>query len=167
VRPTSDKVRQAVFNMLASRGLPGDVVAADLFCGTGALGIEAISRGAAHCVFMDRARDSLALCRKNLAGLGVGADRFTLLQGDARTLPGLPDLSAKIALAFLDPPYGKGLVEPALHNLRASGSTENAFMAVIETAAGEPVSLPEGSITEAAKIYGETRIILATVSRLS
>lgn len=74
IRPTSDKVRGAIFNMLASRGALEGAVVLDAFCGTGALGLEALSRGAEHCMFIDKSRTSLALTRENANVFGVGAE---------------------------------------------------------------------------------------------
>ncbi|NCC22080.1 MAG: 16S rRNA (guanine(966)-N(2))-methyltransferase RsmD [Alphaproteobacteria bacterium] len=162
VRPTSDKVRQAIFNVLASRGLPEQIVVADLFCGTGALGLEALSRGASHCLFVDKSRESLALCRKNVEALGLGADRVTLMQGDARKLPSLPESVRRADLVFLDPPYRKGLVEPALEALMDAGWVEKKFWAVVEIASDEPVPAIAGEI-DADKTYGDTRVLLVKI----
>lgn len=162
VRPTSDKVRQAVFNVLASRGLPEQIVVADLFCGTGALGLEALSRGASHCLFMDKARDSLALCRKNIETLSLGADRVTLMQADARKLPPLPESVCKAELVFLDPPYRKGLIEPALAALVSAGWVEKEFWAVVEISSDEQVPAIAGEI-DADKTYGDTRVLLVKI----
>lgn len=101
-RPTTDKVRQAVFNALGSLEVVEGARVLDLFAGTGAMGIEALSRGAAHCVFVERDRDALAVLKKNIAALGL-ADRATVLAVDALSAaarqPG-------IDLLIADPPYG-------------------------------------------------------------
>src|SRR5579871_5952285 len=81
VRPTSDKVRQAIFNILLAHGLPRRAVVLDGFCGTGALGLEALSRGAAHATFIDKSRESLAFCRRNIAAVKA-QEQCTILQGD-------------------------------------------------------------------------------------
>jgi 16S rRNA (guanine966-N2)-methyltransferase len=162
VRPTSEKVRQAIFNMLASRGLPEGCVVADIFCGTGALGLEALSRGAAQCTFLDKSRASLALCARNIEACGLSEDRTRTVQGDARKLPVLPAGADKAALVFIDPPYRKNLVLPALQGLIAAGWTADPFTAVIEMSADEPVPTLPGSV-RADKIYGDTRVILADI----
>ena len=124
VRPTSDRVRESVFNVLA-HGLAdwhGEIAGAsvvDLFCGTGALGLEALSRGADHVTLIDRAGAVLAVARKN-AALGIeAAKRVTLLKMDASQLAPPPRAAAApCALAFLDAPYGAGLTVPALGSLK-------------------------------------------------
>lgn len=101
-RPTTDKVRQAVFNALGSLDVVDGARVLDLFAGTGAMGIEALSRGAAHCVFVERDRDALVILKKNIAALGL-ADRSTVLAIDATTAASRqPDIDLIIA----DPPYG-------------------------------------------------------------
>lgn len=99
-RPTTDKVREAVFNALGSLDLLVDARVADLFAGSGALGIEALSRGAHHCTFVERDRGALAVLRANLAELGI-EDRSTVVQGDAMTRAGELDVD----LVLADPPY--------------------------------------------------------------
>jgi 16S rRNA (guanine966-N2)-methyltransferase len=99
-RPTTDQVREAVFNALVSRDLIRDARVADLFAGTGALGIEALSRGADHCTFVERDRDVVRVLRSNIERLGLEA-RSRVIAGDA--LSQAPALDADIVLA--DPPY--------------------------------------------------------------
>ncbi len=112
LRPTSDRVRESLFNVL-SGGRFGDPITGarvlDLFAGTGALGFEALSRGANHASFVDSGRKALGLIRAN--GKTLGAD-FDVLPVDATRLP--PSSGAACDLVFLDPPYGKGLGEKAL-----------------------------------------------------
>jgi 16S rRNA (guanine966-N2)-methyltransferase len=100
-RPTTDKVREAVFNALGSLDLLRDAVVADLFAGSGALGIEALSRGAAEAIFVERDRSVLRTLRDNLAALGL-EDRAKVVQGDV--LVAVRSISADLILA--DPPYG-------------------------------------------------------------
>ena len=109
VRPTSDKVRQALFNMLNSRGLVRDAVVLDAFCGTGALGLEALSQGAARAIFIDKAKSSTDLCHQNIETLNVGDQSCVLLQDSAK-IKLRPDGIPHVELVFLDPPYRKGLV---------------------------------------------------------
>jgi 16S rRNA (guanine966-N2)-methyltransferase len=99
-RPTTDKVREAVFNALGSLDLIRDAVVADLYAGSGALGIEALSRGAAHCTFVERDRTALRTLRSNLAELGLDG-RHKVIAGDAMVMTKAID--ADIVLA--DPPY--------------------------------------------------------------
>jgi 16S rRNA (guanine966-N2)-methyltransferase len=100
-RPTTDKVREATFNSLASMGLLDGALVVDLFAGSGALGIEALSRGAARCTFVERDRSALAVLRENLATLGL-EDRGTVVASDV--LAWLP-AARHIDLALVDPPY--------------------------------------------------------------
>lgn len=100
-RPTTDKVRQAVFNSLDSAGLVDGAAVADLYAGSGALGIEALSRGAATCVFVERDRAALLALRANIASLGI-TDRVTVVTSDVTAW--VPALRG-IDLALVDPPY--------------------------------------------------------------
>jgi 16S rRNA (guanine966-N2)-methyltransferase len=99
-RPTTDKVREAVFNALGSIDLVRDAGVADLFAGSGALGIEALSRGAAHCTFVERDRQALRILRENLDRLGL-SDRSTIVAGDAVARAHALDVD----LVLADPPY--------------------------------------------------------------
>src|SRR3954464_15593304 len=110
-RPTADRAREAIFSMLASRlGSFEGLRVVDLFAGSGALGLEALSRGAAHCVFVDKDRAAVDAIRANIATLGASGD---VVPGGAEhaRVPGPLDL------AFLDPPYGSGLAASALQRL--------------------------------------------------
>jgi 16S rRNA (guanine966-N2)-methyltransferase len=98
-RPTTDKVREAVFNALVSLDLVNDARVADLFAGSGALGIEALSRGAAHCTFVERDRTALRTLRDNIEHLGIG-DRARVVAGDAMAVA-----SGDFDLVLADPPY--------------------------------------------------------------
>jgi 16S rRNA (guanine966-N2)-methyltransferase len=99
-RPTTDKVREAVFNALGSLDLVRDAAVADLFAGTGAVGIEALSRGAAHCTFVERDRRALAVLRDNVHALELG-DRSKVVAGDAMVMVSGLDVD----IVFADPPY--------------------------------------------------------------
>src|SRR6266571_3100128 len=116
VRPTSDRAREALFNILshgnfAASGLPfADKPVLDAFAGTGAFGLEALSRGARAAAFIESSREALAALRRNIAALGE-ADRAHIVAGDA-TRP--PRAVLSCAVAFLDPPYHSGLAAPAL-----------------------------------------------------
>ena len=148
-RPTSDRAREAVFSMLASRlGSFEGLRVADLFAGSGALGLEALSRGAAHCVFVDNDRAAVEAIRANLAALGAAGDVVPGSAEHAR-VPGLLDL------AFLDPPYGSGLAAAALQRLPLAPGG----LASVETQRGEAVAA-EGYEEEAVRTYGKARITL-------
>jgi 16S rRNA (guanine966-N2)-methyltransferase len=148
-RPTSDRAREAVFSMLASRiGSFEGLRVADLFAGSGALGLEALSRGAAHCVFIDRDRAAVEAIRANLAALGA----------DGEVLPGSAEharIPGPLNLVFLDPPYGSGLAAPVLERLPLAPGG----LASVETARGEAVA-GEGYEEEAVRLYGRARITL-------
>lgn len=105
VRPTSDKVKEAIFNIIAN--FYYDEVVIDLFAGTGNFGIEAISRGARHCYFGDKSRDSLALIRENISKCRV-QDKSTIIAGDYEMV--LKRIPEKAQIIFLDPPYKDGLM---------------------------------------------------------
>lgn len=116
LRPTPDRVRESLFSMLTHRGAIGNAQVLDLFAGTGALGFEALSRGAAHAVFVENGRVGQRLVADNMTRLGA-RDQAQLLRADA-TRPGAW-AGARFDLVFLDPPYGKGLGELALGAVRA------------------------------------------------
>lgn len=158
IRPTADKVRQAVFNILNARGLVRDALVLDAFCGTGALGIEALSHGAARAIFMDQSKKAVELCRKNLAAMKL-ADRAQVFHADA-VKPGAPPPEAGGAtLVFLDPPYRKNLVPLAFAPLREKGWIAAQATLVIECGAGEDVT-PPGVEILSEKRYGDTRILV-------
>lgn len=160
VRPTADKVRQAVFNILAHAdfavALEGARVA-DLFAGTGAMGIEALSRGAAFCLFVDDAAESRALIRENvemlnLTGVSKIWRRDATQLGDMAAGAGGP-----FELVILDPPYHKGLIEPALASLLSGGWLAASAVVVAETAEDETV-VGNGYTRVDERSYGETRV---------
>jgi 16S rRNA (guanine966-N2)-methyltransferase len=158
VRPTSDKVRQAIFNVLAHSDTAADFAldgarVIDLFSGTGALGIEALSRGASFCVFIDTDAASRALVRRNVETLGLtGVTK--IWRRDATAL-GLCE-SPPSALAFLDPPYRQGLLAPALQSLHEGHWLTKDAIAVIESAQDEEIAIPDVYAVEDERLYGET-----------
>ncbi|MBU1176127.1 MAG: 16S rRNA (guanine(966)-N(2))-methyltransferase RsmD, partial [Alphaproteobacteria bacterium] len=121
IRPTADRVRESVFNMLASRLGPdlGGARVLDLFAGTGALGLEALSRGASFAMFVDSGIAARALIRDHIETFGLGGTT-RLLKRDATSL-GPIERFKPFDLVFLDPPYGKGLGEKALASARDGG----------------------------------------------
>jgi len=160
VRPTSDKVRQAIFNILRHQdfGLTTEGASvADLFAGTGALGIEAISQGAAFCLFVEDAAESRALIQRNIEDLGL-TGITKLWRRDATKLGPMTSASGgPFDLVFLDPPYRKDLVAPALASLRNGGWLAQKAVIVMETANDEKIA-PENFDILDARIYGETRV---------
>jgi 16S rRNA (guanine966-N2)-methyltransferase len=161
VRPTSDKVRQAIFNILEHRdfGFPFRLEGArviDLFAGTGAMGLEALSRGAKYCLFVDDSAESRALIRANVESFGLtGATK--IWRRDAGALGALDTLSP-FDLAFLDPPYRKGLLRPALESLRDGGWLAKPALVVAEAAENENVPSTDGYESFDERVYGETRV---------
>src|SRR5579862_5181206 len=156
VRPTSDRAREALFNILshgnfAASGLPfaGRPVL-DAFAGTGAFGLEALSRGASKAVFIEIEREALAALRRNVGALGE-ADRAHIVAGDA-TRP--PRAGFACALAFLDPPYRSGLAAASLVALAAAGWLMRDALIVIEVAAREDFPLAPGFSLIDQRIYG-------------
>jgi 16S rRNA (guanine966-N2)-methyltransferase len=156
-RPTADRVRQALFDMLlhapwGGREVMEGVRVLDAFAGTGALGLEALSRGAAHATFMERDRAALAALRANIAACGA-ADRATVLAADA-TRP--PRAEAPCGLVFFDPPYGEGLAPRALVALRDAGWIAPGALIVAETGVDEV--LGEAAAFLASRVHGAARI---------
>ena len=159
LRPTSDRVRESVFNILA-HGIPDFTLEGarviDLFAGTGALGLEAISRGAAYCLFVEDQADARALIRQNVETFGLTGET-RIFRRDATDL-GPANKADRYSLAFLDPPYGKGLGEKALAGL-ASGSWLNpGAICVFEERAGTAVTLPAGFTLLDSRTWGETEV---------
>jgi len=164
VRPTSDKTRQAIFNILLHHDFESGFAlegarAADLFAGTGALGIEALSHGASFCLFVEDAAESRALIRQNVEALELtGASK--IWRRDATGLGKMePGSGGPFALVFLDPPYRKELVGPALASLRAGGWLADGAVIVAEIAADEDVPPTDGFTSLDARLYGDTRVL--------
>lgn len=166
VRPTADRVRENVFNVLAHGidhfSIEGARVI-DLFAGTGALGIEALSRGAAYCLFVEDAAEARALIRTNIETFGLtGVSK--IFRRDATDL-GPAGTMAPFSLAFLDPPYGKGLGERALSALARGHWLEPGAIVVLEEARGMSVTLPAGFDKLDTRHYGDTQIVFARHTR--
>lgn len=166
VRPTSDRTRQAIFNMLLHKdfGIGFDLQGTrvlDLFAGTGALGIEALSHGAAWCLLVDDSAESRALQRENVEALKLtGVTR--IWRRDATDLGTIsPTAGGPFDLVFLDAPYNKGLTEKALASLRTGWLAANALL-VAETAATETCDAPGYRILDE-RDHGETRVRFLTL----
>jgi 16S rRNA (guanine966-N2)-methyltransferase len=146
IRPTSDRLRETLFNILAhSYDNPAEGARViDLFAGTGAMGIEALSRGAGFALFVDERAEACAIVRANVEALGLAAEAH-ILRRDARKLGTAPD-EERFKLVFLDPPYDKGFVAPALKALRDGGWLDKHALVVIEERAGADMNLPEGFV---------------------
>ncbi len=159
IRPTSDRVRENVFNILA-HGIEdfslGGARVIDLFAGTGALGIEAVSRGAAYCLFVEEAPEARALIRKNVEAMGLTGET-RVFRRDATDL-GPAGHIEPYGLAFLDPPYGKGLGEKALAGLAEGKWLTDGAIAILEERAGTLVSFPAAFQLLDTRTYGDTEI---------
>jgi 16S rRNA (guanine966-N2)-methyltransferase len=163
VRPTSDKVRQAMFNILIHNDfgigftLDGARVA-DIYAGTGALGIEAISHGASFCLFVDDSAESRGLIRENVEAFALtGVSK--IWRRDATDLgPINTGSGGPFDLVFLDPPYRKNLMAPALAALREGGWLAPDALIVAETAEDEPAVTADGFRQLDSRIYGDTRV---------
>lgn len=160
-RPTSDRARQAIFNILEhapwSEGLGGKRVI-DLFAGSGALGFEAVSRGAAFCLFVETDEAARGAIRENVEAMGLFG-RTRVHRRDATQLGVRPGADGPaFELAFLDPPYAKGLGETALARLAAGGWLAPGALVVFERGAGEPDFAAEGYEKLDARDYGAARV---------
>jgi 16S rRNA (guanine966-N2)-methyltransferase len=160
-RPTSDKVRQALFNVL-EHGAPGvDFDGArvlDLFAGSGALGLEALSRGARFCLFVEESADARAAVRRNVEALHL-TGTTKIWRRDATKL-GAAGTMQPFDLLFLDPPYGKGLGEKALHSAAEGGWVRQGAVAVLEERADAEIALPAGYEAIDTRVYGDTKILV-------
>ena len=162
VRPTADRVRESLFDIL-THGIdwPGfdEAHVIDVFAGTGACGLEALSRGAAQATFIDFDNATLLAIRRNAAGIGE-VHNIALLGLDATRLPPPPGAAgAPCSLAFLDPPYGSGMAGPALQGLASRHWIEPGAIAVVEVAAREPLVAPPGFAVVDERIYGAARLV--------
>jgi 16S rRNA (guanine966-N2)-methyltransferase len=162
VRPTSDRARESVFNILAhrpERPLDGARVL-DAFAGSGALGIEALSRGAAHCTFLETLPAALAAIRANVGRLGL-AGQSTVLRADALH-PGPAPSGATLpaGLAVLDPPYRSGLAAPALQALQAQGWLADGALVTVEIGATEDLAPVAGFEILDERRYGAAKLLL-------
>ena len=161
-RPTSDRTREAVFNILHHakwrRGdLVGDARVLDVFAGTGALGLEALSRGAQHAVFVEREYAAARLCQENIDALGLG-ERALLLKFDGLHPVPRPLYIEPRTLVFLDPPYGKGMAAQALSGLAKTDWLKPGAVCVVEMARKQPEAAPPGFVQHDERAYGVTAV---------
>ncbi|CAH1668883.1 16S rRNA (guanine(966)-N(2))-methyltransferase RsmD [Chelatococcus asaccharovorans] len=161
IRPTSDRLRESIFNVLAHAY--EDAVAGarvlDLFAGTGAMGLEALSRGASLAILVDDGTEARGLMRANVESLGV-AGTTKILRRDATRLGAVKPLEPS-TLVFCDPPYGKGLAERALASAAAGGWIAPEALVVVEEAAGAGFALPDGFELLDRRDYGESQVMFA------
>ena len=165
IRPTSDKVKEALFNML--NGITGSLSGfsvLDIFAGTGNLGIEALSRGAADAVFIDNHRDSIALVKKNLELTGFSDKGRVVLREAVAALKILEDTDSPFQLIFLDPPYQQEMLERVLEYLANSRLVDENTLVVAEFSPREKLETSFGSLREFdRRIYGDTALAFFTI----
>ena len=155
LRPTSDRVRESLFSMIAHLGVINGARVLDLFAGTGALGLEALSRGAREAVFVENGRVAQKLIGQNIVKLRA-EDRTVLMRSDATQLSACA--AAPFDLVFLDPPYGKGLGQQALATARAGGWLAQGAQVVWEENAA--MDAPQGFTRTDRRRYGDTHVTL-------
>jgi len=164
IRPTPDRVREAIFNVILHglknwEGSLDHASVIDVFSGTGSLGLETLSRGAAHATFIDNSSASLAITKKNAKQLDIW-QKITLLKLDATQLSPPPFAAkAPCSLAFLDAPYNMNLSEPALANLERRGWLANNALVIVEIATKENLSFSSNFSTLEERTYGMTKVV--------
>jgi 16S rRNA (guanine966-N2)-methyltransferase len=156
VRPTPDRVRETLFNWLGARVAGARCL--DLFAGSGALGIEALSRGAAFALFIDEGAEARALIRENVATLGLGGSARIFRRDATKLGPAQP--LEPFSLIFLDPPYGKGLAEQALTAARDGGWLTPDALIVVEESTKAAFAAPPGFTPIERRPYDETEFII-------
>jgi 16S rRNA (guanine966-N2)-methyltransferase len=159
IRPTADRLRESLFNILIHAY--GDPITGarvlDLFAGTGALGIEALSRGATFALFVDDGTEARALLRENVATLGLGGVSRIFRRDATKLGPAHP--VEPFSLAFLDPPYGQGLAERALVSARSGGWLKPDALIVVEEAKKSAFAAPEGFTEIERRGYDDTELV--------
>ena len=156
-RPTADRLRESIFNILAC--LVKDAVVLDLFSGTGALGLEALSRGANSAVFIDNSKETLSVVERNIQACAVDNHSQIIPWNIVKNLNCIKSVDSKFNLVFMDPPYNKGMIKLALLNLHDSGSIEKEACIIVEHTSFEPVpgACKQFELTDQKK-YGKTLI---------
>lgn len=159
IRPTADRLRESLFNILvhAYDNPLQNTRVLDLFAGTGALGIEAISRGAKFALFVDNGAEARALLRNNVQALGLGG-MSRVFRRDATNLGTAHPLDP-FSVAFLDPPYGKGLADRALASLRDGGWLAPGALLVVEEAKAAAFAAPDGFEELDRRAYDDTEFV--------
>lgn len=166
IRPTADRTREALFNILMHGNFPLEPIidqpVLDLCCGSGALGLEAISRGAVHCTFIDQSKAALALAEANAKKLGELA-RCQFVLGDALKLP---PAKQPVALVMMDAPYRSGLAERALVQLHEKGWLQPGSLIAVEQDKKETLDTPEGFSQHSNRHYGKAQITLLVAEQV-
>ena len=167
VRPTADRTRESLFNILTQGRLagdkPGGAVAGahvlDAFAGSGALGLEALSREAAHVTFLEEQSTALTVLKRNVEALAAEG-QATILRGDVLHPPRPGPSSAPADLVLMDPPYNQGFAEPALRALSSAGWIAEGALVTVELMKSEPFEPPEGFEPIDERVYGKARIAI-------
>ncbi len=159
IRPTNDKVRGAIFNILGARIEIEGTNILDAFCGSGALGLEALSRGAKHCTFIDNARQSLDLCKRNTEALNADKNAIFHLKDSSKFIATIT--AEPFDIILLDPPYNKDLILPTLAGLKQTNLIAKDSYIVIESERKWNAPLPDNFEIKTEKIYNDTKIIIA------
>lgn len=157
-RPTADRARQALFNILEHASWAGpqsliDAQVIDIFAGTGALALEALSRGAAHAVMVDKDLEAVGLCKKNAAALKESGNTL-IFRADGTRITSRPDALALRTLAFLDPPYAKGLGTKGLESLLTGNWLAPEAICVLEMSKQSPDPTPPNFEILDERVYG-------------
>lgn len=159
VRPTSDRLRQTIFDILVHGG--GDPVSGarvlDLFAGTGAMGLEALSRGARFCLFVEQDAGARALIRRNIEALGLTGET-RLFRRDAAGL-GEAGAAGRFSLVFVDPPYGRGLAGKALAAARDGGWLAPGAVIVVEETRAARFAPPDGFVETGRRALGDSEAV--------
>lgn len=161
-RPTTDRVRESLFNLLEHNSDLPDIEGAriiDLFAGSGALGFEALSRGAAFCLFVEIASGARGIIRKNIEAFQLFGNTRIHRRSATDLGPKPTGVGDVFDIVFLDPPYGEGLIDPALVQLTRGSWLSESAIAILETASDEEPE-PEGWERLENRVYGETRITI-------
>ena len=159
IRPTSERLRESIFDILVHRhaGVVEGARVVDLFAGSGALGIEALSRGAKFALFVDNGPEARALLRANVEAFALGG--VTRIWRADATLLGKAPAGPPFTLAFLDPPYDKGLAGPALAGLVEGGWLTSGALVVVEESAEAEIGTPTALRIVDERVYGETKVV--------
>ena len=169
-RPTADRVRENLFNILDSMITAGrlapwaDLHVIDGFCGTGALGLEALSRGAKTALFIEKSREAVAICRQNINSCKLTDAQAQILMADILHLPRMQKDRPQAQLVFLDPPYGLNLGIPALTALTAQNLLTARHICVLETDKKHPENIPETYRERDQRLYGRTCLQIIEIS---
>jgi len=159
IRPTSERLRESIFDILEHR-FPGQIEGArvvDLFAGTGALAIEALSRGARFALFVDNGAEARALLRNNVEALGLGGVTKVYRRDASNLGPAHP--MEPFSLVFLDPPYRMKLAEKALASLRDGGWLTPGALVVVEEAKAAAFAAPDGFTEQERRVYDDTEFV--------